>query len=161
MSTEYTFVTDVVALNPVHTTANYCHKLKVTECPGLRIFLEKHSLQFKMDLAHHEQFVVMSNTTFKTSLLNTFEVQGLNQLILLNGVPILKFCNTFGLLLWLSLHLHSHCVIANSLGSSGSLTSSLNHGCCSKPSQQFIIPTHFGFVSFTLFCKRMILVLLF
>lgn len=134
----------------------------MTEClsyPGLRTLLEKHRIQYEMDLAHSEQFVVMWNASFKTpsytlqrymdwtSLYHLMECQHLNSVTLLGYICGHHFTSTPSV--WYS------------PGYIGSLTSSLNHGCCSKPSQQFIIPTCLGFVSFTLFCKRMILVLLF
>lgn len=120
---------------------------------------KKTSPVFEMDLAHCEQFVVMWNTTFKTSLFKkrsryTDQTGSCH----LTECQHFKFCNTFFLGYYCGRHVLStpKCVIVNSPGYFGSLTSSLNHGCCSKPSQQFIIPTCLGFVSLLLFCKRMI-----
>lgn len=82
-----------VALNPMNTTASYCHKFKVHWKKLLTLLTwagEPPSpvCTFWAVCCHVKHHV-------QDSLLNTFEVDGLNQLISLNGVPTLKFCNTF------------------------------------------------------------------
>lgn len=156
----------------MHTTASYCHKLKVhwkwlnvsavLSCPGLRSLLEKKKTKntfstLKWTLHILSSFIVTWNTMFKTPPKHFWGTWTLIQLISLNGVPTFQFCYTF----WAHYWGHHYTSAPNSLAYFGSLTSFINHGRCSKPSQWFIIPTCLGFVSFTLFCKRIILVLLF
>lgn len=148
-----------VALNPVHTTASYCHKLKVhwkwlnvspvLSCPGLRSLLGK-TTPSEWTLHILNSLLSCEKNVFKTPSLTAFGSHGLwTSSYHLMECQHFHSVTLFGLLLWSSLHLTPQCLIQVILASS------LNQ--CSKPSQQFIIPTCLGFVSFTLFCKGIVL----
>lgn len=89
---------DFLCLKSNAHTASYCYKLKVTEClscPGLKSLLGKTASPVWNGPCTFWAVCCHVKHHIQDSLLDTFEVHGLNQLISLNGVPTLKFCNTF------------------------------------------------------------------
>lgn len=135
------------ALNAHHC---YCHKLKVSEClpcSGLRSLLEKmdllSSFTFNTPSFWRTRTLTNSYPFIECQHLHTVTLFGLITVVFTS--PPLPVCDgkQSGFFWQFDLRPFSIMVVAQSLHS------------------KFIIPTCLGFVSFTLFCKRMILVLLF